>query len=110
MRTRQFDVYWQATGSAYKSLLEHLGAFFSSPTDHSKYLAFLTAHQTALLFASDEVAERLTGRTGASVNAQRLRVADTEETRSVINSTKWYDAVEAVTAAMRNDLKRLDKK
>jgi hypothetical protein len=58
-RAHQFDVYWQAKASAYKALLEHLGEFSVSPTDEAKYLAFLAAHQTALLFASDEVARLL---------------------------------------------------
>jgi hypothetical protein len=99
-RARQFELWWAAKASAYKICLEGLGEFASSPTDHGKYLTFLAAYQTALLFASDEVAQRLRGPTGISVNAQRLRLAPTDERRSSINFTYWYEAAEAVSSAM----------
>ncbi len=110
LRVRQLEIYWQAKSGAYKGLIEQLGEFGSYPTNHAKYLSFLAAQQVALLFASDEVERLHRGPTGISVNAQRLRTAPTEEQRTAIIQTKWYEASEAVSTAMRNDLKRLDPK
>jgi hypothetical protein len=82
-----------------------MGEFGCFPLNQAKYLAFLAAYETALLFASEEVAELLSGPSGISVNAQRLRSALIEEERSVVASTKWYDATKTASAAMRKDLK-----
>jgi hypothetical protein len=107
LRTRRLEIYWQAKGDAYKGLLERLAEFASHPTDEKVYFDFLTAYETALLFASDEVAEQLAGTFGISVNAQRLRAAPTADKRLVVASVSWYDATKAASAAMRKDLKRL---
>jgi hypothetical protein len=107
MRARRLDIYWQAKSSAYKGLLERLGEFASYPTDEKIYFAFLAAYETALVVASDEVAELLRGPTGISVTAQRLRLASTAEEHKSVAFTTWYDATKAVSDGMRNDLKRL---
>jgi hypothetical protein len=107
LRSRRLELYFQAKASAYKALLEHMGDFGCCPLDQVKYLTFLTAYETALLFASEEVAELLSGKSGISVNAQRLRSAPTDEKRSAVAFTTWYDATKAVSTAMRHDLKRL---
>jgi hypothetical protein len=107
LRTRRLELYFQAKAGAYKALLERLGEFGCSPLDQGKYLTFLAAYEGALVFASDEVAECLGGPSGVSVNAQRLRSAPTDETRSTVAFTTWYDATKALSTAMRNDLKRL---
>jgi hypothetical protein len=107
LRSRRLELDFQTKASAYKALLERLGEFGCCPLDQSKYLTFLAAYEAALLFASDEVAECLRGPSGVSVNAQRLRSASTDEKRSAVAFTTWYDAIKAVSTAMRNDLKRL---
>jgi hypothetical protein len=72
-----------------------------------EYLALLGAYETALLFASDEVAEALSGRSGVHVNAQRLRTAPDEKEREIIAFTTWHEAAKVASSAMREDLKRL---
>ena len=106
LRIRRFELYFQAKASAYKALLERMGEFGCCPLDQAKYLTFLAAYEAALLFASDEVAESLKGPSGISVNAQRLRSAPTDDKRSAVAFTTWYDATKAASTAMRNDLKR----
>src|SRR5271157_4502129 len=81
LKTRRLELYFQAKASGYRTLLERMGEFGCSPLDQAKYLTFLAAYETALVFASDEVAELLSGPSGISVNAQRLRAASTEEKR-----------------------------
>jgi hypothetical protein len=107
LRARRFELYFQAKASAYKALLERLGEFGCCPLDQAKYLAFLAAYEVALVFASDDVAECLRGPSGIGVNAQRLRSAPTDEKRSVVSFTTWYDATKAASTAMRGDLKHL---
>jgi hypothetical protein len=107
LRTRRLELYFQAKASGYKALLERMGEFGCCPLDQAKYLTFLAAYEVALLFASEEVAELLSGPSGISVNAQRLRSAPTEEKRSAIAFTTWYDATKAVSNAMRADLKQM---
>ena len=107
LRTRRLELYFQAKASAYKALLERMGEFACCPLYQEKYLTFLAAYEAALVFASDEVANSLQGPVGISVNAQRLRSATTDERRSAVTFTTWYDAAKAVSTAMRNDLKRL---
>jgi hypothetical protein len=106
LQSRRLELYFQAKAGGYKALLERMGEFGCCPLDQAKYLTFLAAYETALLFASEEVAQMLSGPMGLSVNAQRLRSALTEEARSVVAFTKWYDATKAVSAAMRKDLTR----
>ncbi len=107
LKTRRLELYFQAKASGYKALLERMGEFGCRPLDHAKNLTFLAAHETAFVFASDEVAELLSGPTGISVNAQLLRSRPTEDERSKVAFTTWYDATKAASTAMRNDLKRL---
>jgi hypothetical protein len=107
LRTRRLELYFQAKASAYKALLERMGEFGCYPLEQAKYLTFLAAYEAAFVFASDEVAECLRGPSGISVNAQRLRSAPTDEKRSAVAFTTWYDATKAVSTSMRNDLKRL---
>lgn len=107
LRTRRPELYFQAKASAYKALLERLGEFGCCPLDQAKYLTFLAAYEVALVFASDDVAGCLRGPSGISVDAQRLRSAPTDEKRSAVSFTTWYDATKAASTAMRDDLKRL---
>jgi hypothetical protein len=107
LRAKRFEVYFQAKASKYAALLERIGEFACSPVDQGKYEAFLAAYETALLFASEKVAEALRGPSGLIVNAHRLRMAPTNEKRDGVAATTWYDAAKEVSAAMRNDLGRL---
>jgi hypothetical protein len=107
LKARRLELYFRAKADAYRTLLEHLAEFGLSPRELSKYLAFLGAFETALLFASDEVAEALSGRSGVHVNAQRLRTAADEKEREAIAVTTWYEATRVASSAMHEDLKRL---
>lgn len=107
LKARRLDLFFQAKLQSYEALLGQMGEFAADPKDLTKYLVFLTAYERALLLASDEVAEQLAGRTGISVNAQRLRMAQTEDDRRRIAVTTWYEATKAASTAMRQDLKRL---
>jgi len=107
IRARRIELYFRAKADAYRMLMERVGEFALDPGNIGKYLAFLSAHEGALIFASDDVAEALTGRAGLGVNAQRLRAADSEKERQGVAVTTWYQAVHDASRAMRNDLKRL---
>jgi|ERR1035437_246191 hypothetical protein len=103
-RARRFELHFQAKASGYKALLERMGEFAFCPLDQAKYLTFLAAYETALLFASGDVAKKLGG---LSVDAQRLRKALTEQERDKVAVSTWYEATKAVSTAMREDLKQL---
>lgn len=107
LKARRLERYFQVKATAYRTLLERVGEFALDPTDRTKYLSFLAAYEAALVFASDEVAELLTDRSGLHVNAQRLRSASSDSEREGIAVSSWFEAVKQVSAAMRSDLKRL---
>jgi hypothetical protein len=106
LKTRRLEIYFGAKADAYRRLMECIGVFAFDPHDLATYLRFLAAFEVALMFASDEVAEALTGRLGLHPNAQRLRTVSSEEREQVLVST-WYAAVKQTSTAMRDDLKRL---
>lgn len=54
LKTGRLELYVQAKASAYKALVERMGEFGCCPLDQEKYLTFLSAYETALIFASDE--------------------------------------------------------
>ena len=105
-RTRWFGLYFQAKASGYTAVLEQIGEFAFGPTEQEKYWTFLAAYENALLFASEAVAKELSG---LGVAAQRLRRAATDGERDKLLISTWYNATKAVSAAMREDLRRLPK-
>ncbi len=61
LQSRRLELHFRAKADAYKGLLERMGEFDCSPLEHPKYITFLAAYETALLFASEEVAQLLSG-------------------------------------------------
>ena len=107
LKSKRLDLFFKIKAEVYQQLMGEVGKFALDPTDQDKYIRFLNAYEAALVFASDEVAEALSGRTGINVNAQRLRVAEDEKEREKVRVTTWWESVKALTEAMRADLKRL---
>jgi hypothetical protein len=107
LKTRRLELYFKAKADAYRTLLERIGEFALEPTSLPRYLAFLAAYEGAFLFASEDVAESLRGRSGLHVNAQRLRGASSDAEREKVAVTTWYEAQKQVATAMREDLKQL---
>ena len=107
MKSRRLELFFRAKADTYQRLMEQIGIFALDPQDQGKYLLFLGAFESALVFSSDEVADALAGKTGINANAQRLRMAESADDHERVRFTMWIDAVKALTAAMREDLKRL---
>lgn len=107
-RMKKLELLYGRKADAYRDLVINAGTFAHDPWNEDKYLAYLNSYLTALTVASDEVAETLDGRTGVSVNAQRLRSRDYDE-MSRVRMGPWYTAMETATKAIRDDLQRLAK-
>ena len=109
LKSKKLELLYKNKADTYRCLMEMAGEFALNPKNQEKYLRFLSAYEIALIFASDKVAEVLTGRTGLNVSAQRLRTAQDKYEMEGVQVKEWHDAVTALTQAMRDDLKHLSK-
>jgi hypothetical protein len=107
-KLKKLELLYSRKADAYRDLLINSGTFSHDPRNDAKFLAYLHSYLTALTVASDEVEKALNGKTGVSVNAQRLRIAH-EDKLIEVQSGPWYDAMAAATKAIQNDLQRLAK-
>ncbi len=109
LKTKKIELSYGRKADAYRDFMIKAGTFGHDPWNEEKYLQYLHSYLAALIIASDDVNETLNGKTGVSVNAQRLRVNRNYDSMSAIQSTSWYNAMEAATVAMRDDLQQLSK-
>lgn len=114
-RMKKMELLYSRKADAYRDFVINAGTFAHDPWNEDKYLDYLNSYLTALTVASDEVERALNGKTGVSVNAQRLRSTQRLRTDRDFNEMtavrvgSWYDAMEAATKAIRDDLQRLAK-
>lgn len=106
-RLKKLELLYARRADAYRDLIVSAGKFAHDPWNEEKYLVFLTSYLTALTVASNEVENTLSGKTGVSVTAQRLRVNRNYDEMVKIQSGPWYDAMKAATDAIQDDLQRL---
>jgi hypothetical protein len=109
LKTKRMEMSYGRKADAYRDFMIKAGTFGHDPWNEEKYLQYLHSYLAALIVASDNVKETLNGKTGVSVTAQRLRVNRDYDSMSAMQSTSWYNAMEAVTVAMRDDLQQLSK-
>jgi|GEM_PF-4644657 hypothetical protein len=107
-KLKKLELLYSRKADAYRDLVINAGTFAHDPWNEDKYLAYLNSYLTALTVASDDVEAALNGRTGVSVNAQRLRTRDYDE-MSRVRMGSWYNAMETATKAIRDDLQSLAK-
>lgn len=106
-RMKKLELLYARKADAYRDLLVNAGTFSHEPMNDVKYLAYLNSYLIALTVASDEVEQTLNGKTGVSVNAQRLRISSNDAEMVKIQSGPWYDAMKTATKAIQDDLNRL---
>jgi hypothetical protein len=106
-KTKKLEIFLSRKTDAYQKLLTVAGTFALDPKNGPKYLEFLAALEVATLFAAPQVQEALSGRDGLSVNAQRLRGAQTDEELQRWQVTTWYESCQRASQAMREDLRSL---
>jgi hypothetical protein len=102
---RRLGLFFDAKREAYQNLMAKAGEYSLAPGNESRYLAFLSALESAKIVASDEVFTTLDGPTGVGVVAQRIRFPGPDQL--AILTTDWYEALTKASLAMRADLKRL---
>ena len=108
LKAKRFELLFSRKADAYADLHRDLGHFALDPSNNDKYLQYLASQQTALLFASPEGTNALSGKPdGLSLNAQRLRSSETTRERGSVQVTTWFDSAEAATTAMNADLRRM---
>lgn len=104
---KKMEISTQIRADAYAELIAALGDFALNPKDQASYVRYLAAYQKAKVFASDEVAQHLEGAHGINYSAQKLRQAEAGNEEEGIKVSSWYEAVERLTSAMREDLRHL---
>ena len=108
LKSKRLGLLYARKADAYADLLMKTGDFALDPSDRDKYLLYLASFQGALLFASPEVTEALSGvPNGLNLNAQRLRTAEDPTALEATRLTTWFDAVAATTKAMNVDLRHI---
>jgi hypothetical protein len=97
MLNRKLDAYFDFLVSA---------ANFSylSSKDGIDYQKFLEAQQRARIVASDDVSEAIRQ---VSVEANRLRGETDPIEKSILQSSRWYDAMELSTKKMHIEIKSI---
>jgi hypothetical protein len=109
LNTKKLDILFARKADAYKIVLEKAIEFGVEPKTQEKYLALQNSVHGALIVASKEVADVLDGdpRISLHMNANRLRLADSEQEIERYRSQEWREAVERIKTAMRSDVANL---
>ena len=109
LKTKRLELFYARKADAYKVLFERAADFGIDPKNVGKFLQFQAALHSALIIASEDVADILDNprRNGLHVSAVRLRMAENETEIQHIQMHEWHQALEATKNAMRGDLSGL---
>jgi hypothetical protein len=109
LNTKKLDTLFARKADAYKMVLEKAIEFGVDPKTKEKYLALQSSIHGALIVASKEVVDVLDGdaRISLHMNANRLRLADSQQEIERYQINEWREAVERVRTAMRSDVAQL---
>jgi hypothetical protein len=106
LKSKKIELWFGRKADAYQRVLNLAGEFAADPYNQEKYLPFIGALDAATIVASPKVADLLINpkANGLSVNAQRLRKAQTPDELQKLQMKDWYDAMKRVGDAMREDV------
>jgi hypothetical protein len=105
LKSKQTELWFVRKVDAYQKALNLAGTFALDPTNQEKYLPFIGAANEASVVASPAVNGLLNNpREGSlSLAAAHLRMAKEDE-RLGLQMGEWYDTMERVAKAMREDV------
>ena len=110
LKIKRLEIVFARKVDTYKNLMEKAGAFANDTTNAGRYLEFIHAYYATLIIASPAVLQAFASQESITNITARMQgiPTDKEEQEKLTNS--WQKAMDALTSAMREDLRQFSKR